>query len=195
MSVELGADAAVLATWEREEFDGVRFATALLAGKLAWKRKPDSRASPAPSSKPIGPPYTAGGGTPADQLFDKMDTDGNGELTKFEFIEFMRANKPTGGMWSSVAKLQGELGLGSEHFITREKFVAAINRAASKGLVVTDFQCMGDSESSSGSGGGGGGGGGDPDYSASVPQPEGSMAKQPGESFSDFFARQSKGAP
>ena len=60
--------------------------------------------------------------TLAGKLFDAMDSNGNGELTKFEFIEFMREHKPKHGMWSSVAKLQKELGLDRNPFINREQF-------------------------------------------------------------------------
>ena len=68
-----------------------------------------------------------------DQLFAAMDKDKDGELTKFEYLEFMREHKPKHGPYASIAKRQAALRLDHAHFITKGAFVKAVAKAEDDG--------------------------------------------------------------
>lgn len=67
--------------------------------------------------------------TQVEELFAAMDTNGDGECTKHELLDFLREHKPKHGKWASTAKLQKHFGLASKIVITvadlREGFRSA----------------------------------------------------------------------
>lgn len=70
------------------------------------------------------------------QLFTAMDTDSDGMVSKMEFVEFIRENKPKYGPWSTVAKLMTGFGFASHgkgalYEISPEGFQTAFDRLAS----------------------------------------------------------------
>ena len=71
-------------------------------------------------------------------LFDMMDADAGGTVSKFEFIEFLREHKPKAGRWGNVAKLQEGFGLMNKSEIDMDAFQAGFKKCV--GLKITDFE-------------------------------------------------------
>ena len=71
-------------------------------------------------------------------LFEMMDADKGGTVSKFEFIEFLREHKPKSGRWSNVANLQEGFGLHNKTEINMDAFQAGFKKCV--GLKITDFE-------------------------------------------------------
>jgi len=71
-------------------------------------------------------------------LFEMMDADKGGTVSKFEFIEFLREHKPKGGRWGNVAKLQEGFGLHNKTEIDMDAFQTGFKKCI--GLKITDFE-------------------------------------------------------
>lgn len=74
-----------------------------------------------------------------DVLFDRMDTNNNGKVSKIEFLEFIRAHKPPTGRYSSTAKLQTMFGLERAHEVNRNDFQRVFATYQEDGLQVSLF--------------------------------------------------------
>jgi hypothetical protein len=72
-----------------------------------------------------------------DALFNLMDTNNNDFVSKMEFLEFIRVNKPKHGPFASTAKLQTVFGLLKANNINREDFQRVF--ATESGLDVSLF--------------------------------------------------------
>jgi len=71
-------------------------------------------------------------------LFEMMDADKGGTVSKFEFIEFLREHKPKEGRWNNVARLQESFGLNNKSEIGMDDFQAGFKKCI--GLKITDFE-------------------------------------------------------
>ena len=70
-------------------------------------------------------------------LFEMMDANKGGTVSKFEFVEFLREHKPTSGRWCNVAKLQEGFGMQNKTEITMDDFQAGFKKCVD--LKITDF--------------------------------------------------------
>lgn len=67
-------------------------------------------------------------------LYDSIDSDHGHQVSKIEFMEFLRQHKPAHGPFSSVAKLQTIFGLNKKAYITREAFHEAFENQKASAL-------------------------------------------------------------
>ena len=74
-----------------------------------------------------------------DKLFDLMDIDHDQNVTKFEFLEFLKEHKPTHGPFQSMAKLQTVFGFTNHSFINREDFHDVFELGRAQKLNIEDF--------------------------------------------------------
>eukprot|EP00729_Bicosta_minor_P025709 gene25709-27135_t len=74
-----------------------------------------------------------------DALYDLMDADGDGEVTKTEFVEFLRINKPKHGPFKSLPALQEAFGLTKKTFISRADFHSVFTSNEAVGLTIELF--------------------------------------------------------
>jgi hypothetical protein len=80
-------------------------------------------------------------------LFDLMDTNNNDFVSKMEFLEFIRENKPKHGPFSSTAKLQTVFGLTKASQVNREDFQRVFATYEVVGLEASMFDVsLGDEE-------------------------------------------------
>ena len=75
-----------------------------------------------------------------DELYHAMDTDGDGTVSKVEFVEFVRAHKPKHGPFSKTAALQSIFGFDKMHEISRADFDTTFSRNMAKGLTPVAFE-------------------------------------------------------
>ena len=75
-----------------------------------------------------------------DELLEAMDADGDGSVSKVEFVEFCRANKPKHGPFSKVSTLQDVFGFNKLYEVTRQLFDDAFTANKEKGLRATAFE-------------------------------------------------------
>lgn len=75
-----------------------------------------------------------------DELYHAMDTDGDGVVSKVEFVEFCRAHKPKHGPFSKVSALCTAFGFDKEHEISRQAFDTTFTANMSKGLKPVAFE-------------------------------------------------------
>jgi hypothetical protein len=90
-------------------------------------------------------PHASAGSAPPGQdpdvaiLFEMMDANKGGTVSKIEFVEFLRVHKPkAGSTWGNVAKLQAGFGLTNKSEIDMDAFQAGFKKCV--GLKVTDFE-------------------------------------------------------
>ena len=62
-------------------------------------------------------------------LFQIMDADQNGVVDKYEFLEYVRLNKPATGVYGTVAALVKAFGLDTKHEVTAGEFAVAFAKA------------------------------------------------------------------
>jgi hypothetical protein len=74
-----------------------------------------------------------------DRLFDLMDVNHDNSVTKFEFLDFLKENKPLYGPFSTVSKLQTTFGLNDKTAITREDFHMVFSKCQKEGLTIDLF--------------------------------------------------------
>ena len=75
-----------------------------------------------------------------DELYHAMDADGDGTVTKVEFVEFVRAHKPKHGPFSKTAALQTIFGFDKMHEISRATFDKTFTANMAKGLKPVAFE-------------------------------------------------------
>ena len=75
-----------------------------------------------------------------DELYHAMDADGDGMVTKVEFVEFIRAHKPKHGAFSKTAALQTIFGFDKMHEISRATFDKTFTANMAKGLKPVAFE-------------------------------------------------------
>jgi len=74
-----------------------------------------------------------------DQLFDAMDLNSDEQVSKIEFIEFLRSNKPKDGSFNSVARLTEAFNFHRRDVINRDDFHDVFQKLK-KELKAEDFQ-------------------------------------------------------
>ena len=74
-----------------------------------------------------------------DELFAAMDVNGDGKVTKTEFLDFLVEHKPKDGPWTSTAKLQAHFGLHLYSTVDLPTFTKAFTLAKSEGLEPETF--------------------------------------------------------
>lgn len=78
---------------------------------------------------------------PIAELFAAIDINNRGRVDRFEFLEFMRVNKPQDGDYTTTSALNRAFGLNIAHSIDLSKFREAFDNAG-PGLTPSMFKVI-----------------------------------------------------